>query len=439
MTAAATNVASPAVQTLLQRGFPPAVVDLLDADAAVAAETAIVRRRRDFPPLSTVAALVLQAWEGRSLAAATQAVAASTGRSCNARSGALCRGRQRCPAAFAAALAKDAARHAAAGLTGRRLLGLDGTCLALADTAANQAAYPQSSRQRPGCGRPQLHAVALADLRTGAVLDLACGTLADHDARLGAQLWDRLEPGDLLVADRGFASYGLLANLSRRGVDLVVRQHHRQHNTVAPPQAVGAVVEVDEVWTRPAKSPAWWGDDLPPRLVVRVVMRRVSADRLLVLNTTLPRETHDAAQVLALYARRWSHETHFRELKVALGWEPVAAHRPATVRVTVWATVLAHNLVCGLLTQAAVAYGRDRQRLSYQAALDTLRVSFRWPSRSPEEVGNWVRWELTRYPLARREPGRYEPRAVKRRLRKWPEMLVHTRQELRDDPKRHAA
>jgi len=116
MTAATAALPSPAVQTLLQRGFPPAVVDLLDAATAVASEAAIVRRRRDFTPLSTVAALVLQAWEGRSLAAATQALAASTRLPLYARSGALCRGRQRCPSTFAAALARDAAQQAAAGV-----------------------------------------------------------------------------------------------------------------------------------------------------------------------------------------------------------------------------------------------------------------------------------------------------------------------------------
>lgn len=125
MTTAAASAVSPAVTTLLQRGFPPAVVDLLDAEEAVAAEDAMVSRRRDFPPLSTVAALLLQVLEGRSLAAATQALAASTGRSLNARSGALCRSRQRCPERFAAALAKDAAQHAAVGLGERRLVSLN--------------------------------------------------------------------------------------------------------------------------------------------------------------------------------------------------------------------------------------------------------------------------------------------------------------------------
>lgn len=53
---------------------------------------------------------------------------------------------------------------------GRRVRVIDGTGIALPDTPANQADYPQPAEQKPGCGFPVLRRVALMALATGAVV-----------------------------------------------------------------------------------------------------------------------------------------------------------------------------------------------------------------------------------------------------------------------------
>jgi hypothetical protein len=52
---------------------------------------------------------------------------------------------------------------------------VDGTTLSLPDTAANQAAYPQSRTQKAGLGFPVRRMVALLCLASGALLDTASG------------------------------------------------------------------------------------------------------------------------------------------------------------------------------------------------------------------------------------------------------------------------
>lgn len=107
---------------------------------------------------------------------------------------------------------------------------LDGTCLALSDTVANQQRFPQSATQRAGCGYPVLHLVALVDLRTGCLERVAVGNLHDHDAKLAQRLWDAPGPGDLVLGDRGFASYASQAAAARRGYHYLYRQHQRRLN-----------------------------------------------------------------------------------------------------------------------------------------------------------------------------------------------------------------
>jgi hypothetical protein len=56
---------------------------------------------------------------------------------------------------------------------GRRVKIVDGTCLSMPDTAANQLQWPQNSNQKPGCGFPQLKVVGLFCLQSGALLEVA--------------------------------------------------------------------------------------------------------------------------------------------------------------------------------------------------------------------------------------------------------------------------
>jgi len=85
---------------------------------------------------------------------------------------------------------------------------LDGSTLALAPSAANQAAYPQSTCQPAGCSDPQVHLVALVDQATGCAVQVELGTLSDHDAKLARPLWDRIPRGDAVPGVEGAPGLG---------------------------------------------------------------------------------------------------------------------------------------------------------------------------------------------------------------------------------------
>ena len=108
------------------------------------------------------------------------------------------------------------------------------------DTPENQAAYPQPSNQKKGCGFPMMKVVGLFSLASGALLHFARGTLHVHESLLFRQLWDHLYEGDVLLGDRGFCSFFAIASLLGRGVDSVMRLHQARRaifakaNTWAP-------------------------------------------------------------------------------------------------------------------------------------------------------------------------------------------------------------
>jgi len=105
---------------------------------------------------------------------------------------------------------------------------VDGFTTTLADTAENQKAYPQPNTQKPGLGTPLLRAVVLLSLATAAVHGLAVGPYQGKESgetALLRTLLDRLAAGMVVVADRFFCSYFMVALLRARGVPVVLRLH----------------------------------------------------------------------------------------------------------------------------------------------------------------------------------------------------------------------
>ncbi len=103
---------------------------------------------------------------------------------------------------------------------------IDATTLTLPDTPKNQQAYPQPSSQKPGCGFPLLKLLGVFSLATGQLLDYAKGNKHQSELRLFRGLLDQFKGGDLVLADRGFCTYVLLALLLGRQVFSLLRLHH---------------------------------------------------------------------------------------------------------------------------------------------------------------------------------------------------------------------
>ena len=196
-------------------------------------------RERLFPPTETLSMFLAQALSGdRSCQQAVNdaAVKRLVGGlpQCSTNTGTSCKARARLPLEMIARLSRHTGRLIAEGAPsmwhwqGRPVRLVDGATVAMPDTAANQAAYPQPASQKTGLGFPLCRIVALLCLGSGALLNVATskceGKGSDEQSLLRSQL-DTLQPGDILVGDAFYATYFLLCELLARGVDGVFEQH----------------------------------------------------------------------------------------------------------------------------------------------------------------------------------------------------------------------
>jgi len=109
-------------------------------------------------------------------------------------------------------------------LAGRRLVAIDGSYLDIADTAPNAAFYGRpgvSTGEKAAFGQVRL--VALAECGTHAMFDVIVGGYVSSEVALASGLIERLRPGMLVPADRGFYSFTLWCKAIATGADLLWR------------------------------------------------------------------------------------------------------------------------------------------------------------------------------------------------------------------------
>lgn len=419
------NLVRQATQSVLQAGLYEALAPYLPTDQLQALPT----RATVYTPLAVVWAMVSQALSAHgSDRAASGRLALWSGLPLSVGSGALCKGRGRLPLELLRALVGKVAEGIEllpdTVLPGRRVLILDGTSLNVCETPANRAYYGLANGQKEGCGVAQMAVDVLMEAHSGAVVAYATAPWRTSEVTMAHGLREALRPGDVVVADRAYASYAFAADLATLGVDVVMRQHQRRRNR-RPGQAVDWV----ETWSRPAVLHEQYDEAaLPASLAVRVVRIERTSRSMLTLNTTLSSEEASAELVGWLYQQRWRIETQFGQLKTGQQAALLPAKSPAMAERAAAAHLLALNLLCALRYQVACEQGMAPWRVSLTGLRE--RVLGRPTVVMP---GAGYRAWLSQAALANRipeRPGRFEPRQVKRRPTRYP-VLTKPRAELR--------
>jgi len=136
---------------------------------------------------------------------------------------------------------------------------VDGFTLTMPDSTENQKEYPQQRGQKQGCGFPIMRCVMLFCLSTGAALDIAMGRYRGKQTGENSlfQMINQLfSPGDILLADRYYASYGNICHAIKEGYHVVMRSHHKRKIDFRRGFKQGSYDQVI-AYHKPPRRPVW--------------------------------------------------------------------------------------------------------------------------------------------------------------------------------------
>ena len=367
--------------------------------------------------------------------------------------GACCRAKARLPwcefpkALVATAQAADRLAPERSLLQGRPIKAADGAALTLADTPKNRQAYPPVQSAPPSF--PMLRMVVLFSFLSGAILSAASGNLHTSELALLYSLFGQLAPKDILLGDRGFGNYVVLALLQhlQLQVDFIGRAN-RQVDGRRRGKRLGKEDWL-VVWKKGGTLSPWLPKllwlALPMELTVRIVrgrcyMKGFRVRQVTLVTTLLEAQRYPAHEILQAYLRRWRLEMCLDDLKTTLDMEMLRSRTPAMVQKEIYARLIGHNLIRCVMAQAARAHGVPLERLSFKGTLDALRhfTQARSQARSKKKAAQL--WAKLLQTLAADQvperPGRREPRAVKRKKSKYPRLNA-ARHKFKDHLKRN--
>jgi Insertion element 4 transposase N-terminal/Transposase DDE domain len=318
-------------------------------------------------------------------------------------------------------------------LFGLRLMALDGHTQDVPDTRENAAAFGRSKTDRGESAYPQVRCVSLCECGTHSIVDTTFWPARTGERRGAWRLLRSLSEGMLLLWDRGFHDYELVAAVRSRGVHLVGRlpDYVKPQHVRWLPDGSRLVKLLPNAARRRR---------LGEHLLVRLIEYTLDdpqlpgyGTRYRLITTLVDPEAFPAHALACAYHERWEIELVIDEQDThQLGQHqpasPLRSRKPRGVIQELYGLMLAHYAVRFLMHQAALAADEDPERLSFVGALRIVQDSVSdFEMAAPQLIPQLCRrllQDLADALLPERKL-RVEPRVVKRKVIKWPLKRPH--------------
>lgn len=313
---------------------------------------------------------------------------------------------------------------------GRHAKLVDGFTFTMPDTEENQARFPHPETQKKGVGLPIARCVAIVSLATAMVMDVVYGPYKGKETgetALFRKMMPSLSAHDVVVFDRYYCSFMLIALLVNQRVDVCARLHHLRHSDFRKGRRLGKYDHVI-IWTRPDR-PSWMDEDvyatIPETLELRelryAVVEKGRRTKMITVVTTLTDiDEYSKEDIAELYGFRWNSELDIRSIKTSLNLAHVRCKSPQMVGIELRTTFLAYNLIRLTALSAASLSGQKPRAISFTGTCQFVLAG--WETHAlglmtAAALQIESRALLKRIAACRvaDRPGRLEPRVIKRR------------------------
>jgi hypothetical protein len=263
------------------------------------------------------------------------------------------------------------------GYKGFKLYGVDGTCLRVPDSDENFEHFgkPSGRNGTPNdAGYPVVRVACLMNLGTRLLENAGFGPLRVSEQELARQLWPSVPDQSLTIVDRGFADFGLFADLVSSGTNrhLMLRMRRDTACTEIEELPDGSVLAD----LRPGRDRLREQPDLPAAIRGRIVAyRHPDGQDCRLFVTLVDPVAYPAADLVRLYHDRWEIELAFDELKTDLlaRKDCLRSKQPEGIAQEIWGTLLLYNIVRHEMLRVATVNKLPAKRISFHSSLLWMR------------------------------------------------------------------
>lgn len=179
-------------------------------------------------------------------------------------------------------------------------------------------------------------------------------------------------PSDLLLADRYYTTYAIMALLIKQDTPLVFRQRHNVKTDFRRGQSLGSKDHIIDV-KKPPRKPVWMTVQAYAELPSEITLREFAVNGIVYVTTLLDTKTYPKTGLAELYQQRWKVELDFRTIKTHMGMEMLRCQSAQMVDKEIAVHLLAYNLIRANLARAAHLNDKIPRHLSFMAVVQLMR------------------------------------------------------------------
>ena len=258
-------------------------------------------------------------------------------------------------------------------LLGRKLVSLDSTVIDLCVTLFDWAKFRRTK------GAIKLHLLLDHDGYLPSVAVVTEGRT--HDVKVARTL--RLDPGTILVMDRGYVDYAWFGRLTAQGVFFVTRLKETAAYEVVekrePPAGGKGLILRDEVIRLTGQG----ASEKCPHNLRRVEMYDQATERIFVFLTN--HLEFGATTIAAIYKDRWQIELFFKALKQNLKIKTFVGTSANAIKVQVWAALITILILKYLQMRAQIGWSLSNLVALLRMNLFTQKDLWAWLNKPFEE------------------------------------------------------
>lgn len=315
-------------------------------------------------------------------------------------------------------------RTRGAFLFGLRLMAIDGTVEDVPDTPENAAVFGRHHGDRGDSAFPQVRGVYLVECGTHAIVDAGFWPCRISERVGGFRMLRSVEPGMLVMWDRGLHDYDMIAAVRRRGAHVLSRlpSNIKPKRVRRLPDGSYLAYLYPSDYNRRKRG---------QRLLVRIIEYTLTDPALpgygevhRLITTLLDHKAYPALDLVCAYHERWESELVIDEMDThqRLGGGTLRSLKPVGVIQELYGLLIAHYAIRSLMHEAALQAGVDPDRLSFVHALRVIHDAIpEFQMTVPDQLPQLYARLLRDVADGRLPPRRLRsnPRVVKRKMSKF--------------------
>lgn len=287
------------------------------------------------------------------------------------------------------------------------------------DTKENQEIFPQQKGQKKGIGFPISRPVVVMSLTVGTVLDYAIGAFKGKgtgESSLLRSIFDCIEQNDILLGDRYYPSFFLMADVMAKGADGIFRGQAQRCYDFRKGKFLGKNNHI-VAWDKP-KKPEWMTQEAYDAYPNQISVREFKVNGKIYVTTLLEHKKYHKKELAKIYELRWHLEINLKSIKDTMNMDMLSCKSSEMVRKEIGIHFLAYNFIRIIMSEACTEHNAIPNQISFKSTVQLLNKFMPHFINANNEKNQMMYSELLKNIVKNKignRPGRIEPRRVKRR------------------------